>query len=68
MVTHLAVDLKLRDIHVVHTLCGRDNKNTSDGLYNSTDNKREVDCKLCIKILGNPRHWRYRKYLSRKEE
>jgi hypothetical protein len=46
------------------TLCGRESDAIGVFESNSTDNKAEVTCKVCHKIMNDPKHWRHRKYLS----
>jgi hypothetical protein len=49
--------------YITGTICGLENKLSDDGT-NSTSNHDEVTCKKCLAIMANPKHWRYRKYIS----
>ncbi len=60
---HLAVSKENRHGgHDYDTLCGRESGELDE--KNAEDARSKVTCKLCLSILGNPNHWRYRKWLA----
>lgn len=64
MVTHLNyIRSNQYGGHTTGTVCGRVNRESADGT-NSTGDPAEVTCKLCLKIMQNPKHWRYRRYIA----
>ena len=66
MVTHLNYLLHLRDdgnMTITGTVCGREHSQSVDGT-NSTADHAEVTCKLCLRIIQDPKCWRYRKYVN----
>lgn len=44
-------------------VCGREHS-ANYGDNNVTCEHSEVTCKLCLKVLANPKHWRYRRYVK----
>ncbi len=67
MVTHLNYGIPNQyGGHTTGTVCGRENRDSDDGT-NSTSAPAEVTCKLCLKIMANPKHWRHRKYICQEE-
>lgn len=66
MKVHLAVSRPgfTPDSFVTEHLCGREHsQNDTDG-NNSTEQRSEVTCALCAKIIADAKHWRHRKYLT----
>lgn len=64
MIIHKAIQIKnTYDGYITTTLCGRLNKLETDG-FNSEENDKLVTCKICLKIMNNEKHWRFRKYLN----
>ena len=43
------------------TLCGRLSHAQND--YNTTNNIKDITCKLCLAIHYNPKHWRHKQVL-----
>lgn len=69
MKKHFAVMLIRKDYAINTTLCGRLHRDLDDALDNNlTDRREDVTCLLCSKILENPKHWRYRKFIKSIEE
>lgn len=68
MKTHLSISYTSKafgpDCHITSTLCGRESGKAEDG-NNSEPDAAEVDCKLCLSIMADPKHWRHRKYISK---
>ena len=66
MKIHLAIiSVKGDDVAVHITLCGRmHSKMNCDTDNNLTDDPGKVDCRVCAKIIANPKHWRHRRFLS----
>ena len=66
MKIHLAViSVNGDDVAVHMTLCGRmhiDMDCETDN--NLTDDQEKVTCRVCAKIIANPKHWRHRKFLN----
>jgi hypothetical protein len=67
MVTHLAYCITTQmfgtETIINGTVCGLENKQSTDEGGNCTDIPAEVTCKKCLAIMANPKHWRYRKYI-----
>lgn len=51
--------------HNFDTLCGRESGELAE--KNAEDSKAKVTCKLCLRILNDPGHWRHRKWLNSTE-
>ncbi len=43
-------------------LCGREGQGDEDG-PNASEYDEEVTCKICLKIMNDPSHWKHYKYL-----
>jgi len=68
MVTHLNFEVKNKyGGFTTGTVCGCEHSDSEDGT-NSTSVVSDVDCKLCLKIINNPKHWRHRKYITGTKE
>jgi hypothetical protein len=63
MVTHLNYVIETQYGNVTGTVCGLENKLSTNGT-NSTHIHSEVTCKKCLKIMNDPKHWRNRKYIQ----
>lgn len=48
--------------HNYATLCGRESGELDERNAEAAENK--VTCKLCVKIMADPAHWRHRKWLT----
>lgn len=48
--------------HNYDTLCGRESGALND--KNAEDTESKVDCKLCLQIMADKKHWRHRKWLT----
>jgi len=46
------------------TLCGRDLRSYTDDTVNAVEQRQDVTCGHCVKILANPKSWQYRKWLG----
>lgn len=66
MKIHLAViSVKGNDVAIHATLCGRMHSDMNCEVDNNLTDKREkVTCRVCKKIIADPRHWRHRRFLS----
>lgn len=62
---HLAVSRPgiTPDSRITGHLCGREHS-LNDGDNNSVLEPAEVTCKVCAKIIADPKNWRHRKYLK----
>lgn len=65
MKIHLAVSRMgfTPDSIVTGHLCGREH-GANDNENNVTEKRGAVTCACCLKILGDKKHWRHRKYLE----
>lgn len=64
--THLAVGKELPNgCYRSSTLCGRESGKTIEinAEINAETDYKQITCKICQKILKDPQHWRYRKWL-----
>lgn len=44
-------------------VCGREHSE-NDCENNVTTDSAAVTCKLCLKVIADPKHWRHRKYVE----
>lgn len=59
---HLAVMRENNGVIYNDTLCGRESSHVEEA--NRDDAQVKIDCKICLKIMADKSHWRYRKWLQ----